>query len=282
MGILEELEKQAAERRAQEASKVKSAEERERTYKEIIVPVLDAFADYVLKLTRGLMELKPERGRVYEMPGYGSIPTKIVHQYDVKRNLSNFQAEVQVNFPAEIQTEQCKAVEVIGETRYKTLHAAFQKIHLGGVLSTKKDGNGIVQSAVFKPRGKIPLQVLATGDIALQTVRLQFINFEDFHPLTKIYPIAQFKDHFETIGRYLAHEDLKFAAEDIPDKLKASLKNKVQQEQIKRKWEEKLAQQEADERAKRAEEAKFGFKLKQQGVALMEAMKGTLAKWTKK
>ena len=268
MGILDQLEQESARRRAEEAQKQVELEAREKAFKSALEPAMEAFADFITRLTKRLRELQPECARDYEVPGYGSIPTQVIHEYTIKRSGSGQSSELSLAFQANILTERCANVEVIGSSRYKAVHASFQKLHIGGLQASKRDANGEVQSAIFRARGRIPLTVHAATDLATTSVKIQFVNFQDFTSFTKIFPAAQFADSFELIAGFITRESDQLITESIPDKLKASLKNKVQQELIKRKWEEKLAQQQDAEKLRLEQEAKLGFKLKQQGAFL--------------
>ena len=72
-----------------------------------------------------------------------------------------------------------------------------------------------------------------------------------FHALgtaTKNVPAAHLNDAtFDAIGRYLMREESNLFQEALSDSFRAQLRTKVQQDQIKRRWESKIgAQQKAE------------------------------------
>jgi len=112
----------------------------------------------------------------------------------------------------------------------------------------------------------IALSVMITAEASTCQVRLNFTNFDALGTISKVTGPAQFNEAlFDEIGRYIAREPSNLFREDLPDDYRRQLQHKIQQEQMRRKWEQKLAvqQQEELERLKReksaADEAGGGF-----------------------
>jgi len=142
----------------------------------------------------------------------------------------------------------------------------FQKHRLAGLQDFKKDDSGEMVSGNFRARGKVPLSVMITAEASTCQVRLNFTNFDALGTISKVTGPALFNEAlFDEIGRYIAREPSNLFREDLPDDYRRQLQHKIQQEQMRRKWEQKLAvqQQEELERLKReksaADEAGGGF-----------------------
>src|SRR6185436_387163 len=145
------------------------------------------------------------------------------------------------------------------------LSAAFQKYRLAGLQDFKKDDSGEMVNATFRARGKVPLGVLITAEPATCQIRLNFTNFDALGSVSRVVGPAQFNESlFDEIGRTIAREPNNLFREELPDDYRRQLQHKIQQEQMRRKWEQKLAvqQQEELERLKReqstAEESSGG------------------------
>ena len=125
-----------------------------------------------------------------------------------------------------------------------TVAGAFQRYHLGGLLDPKKDVSNQVVSAKFKAKGRITLSAIFSADVDSAVVKMQFVNFDSLGTATKSVPPTQLNESFfDDIGRYVTREPSNLFQEALPDSYRSQLRTKVQQEQIKRRWESKISAQ---------------------------------------
>lgn len=287
MGLLDDLEQAANRRKQEQDEQSRLKEQRELLFRTELDPAMQALQDFLGRLIEPLTALKPERIVQYELPGYGTLVAQIVHEYHLAGQASSTMREITLRFVALLLTERCPLIEAIGATRVKTIASALQKVHLGGIMNPRKDHSGEVVEASFRAKGKIPLSVHFMADAASGQVRATFTNFEDLSAFTKVYAPAQFNlELFEVFARYITREDDVLTKEAIPDKVRQSLRTKVQQEEIRRKFEERMYQKAQEEQREREEAANIGLRIKKQGGALMDKIKtgvsGLIAKLTKK
>lgn len=274
MGLLDDLEQAAQQRKLEQDEQARLKDERDRVYRTELEPAMQALQDFLGRLTKSLTELKPERIQEYDLPPYGTVVAAVVHEYKLTGSASAIAREIRLEFAANVLTERCPLVDAQGVVRVKAVTAALQKARLGGTGNARKDGNGEVVQASFRAKGKIPLTVHWQADAASGQVKATFSNFQDFSQFTKVYAPAQFNQElFEVFARYITREDNGLTQEAIPDRLRQHLRTKVQQEEIKRKWEEKLYQQQQEELRQREEDSKLGLRLKKQGEALLDKLK---------
>ena len=269
MGLLDDLEQEAQRRKANQSDAERERQEREQAYKTQLEPGMQALYEYLTKLTQNLAFLKPKLSGRYEVPGYGVIVAHSEHDYELKTSTQTSSREITLNFSYTVATDECPAVDALGVSKVKALNALFQKYRLAGLQEFKKDDAGEMVQATFRARGKVPLSVLITADAASCTVRLNFTNFDALGTVSRMIGPGAFNESlFDEIGRYLAREPSNLFREELPDDYRRQLQHKIQQEQMRRKWEQKLAvqQQEELERLKReksaAEDAKGGFLVK--------------------
>ena len=266
MGLLDDLEQEAQRRKAGQGDAERERQEREQTYKSQLEPGMQALYEYLTKLTQNLAYLKPKLTGRYELPGYGVIVAHCEHDYELKTSTQPHSREITLNVSYTVATDECPAVEAVGPTKVKALSAVFQKHRLAGLQEFKKDDSGEMVTANFRARGKVPLSVMITAEASTCQVRLNFTNFDALGTISKVTSPAQFNEAlFDEIGRYIAREPTNLFREDLPDDYRRQLQHKIQQEQMRRKWEQKLAvqQQEELERLRRektaADDAGGGF-----------------------
>lgn len=283
MGLLDDLEQAAVRRKQEQEEQARQKDERDRVFRLELEPALSRLHDFFARLLKSLTDLKPERIQQYELPGYGTVYAQILHDYKLSNSGSATMREVRLDFIANVLSDRCPLIEAQGATRVRTINQALQKARLTGIQNPVKDASGEVVEATFRAKGRIPLSVHWIAEAATGQVKATFANFEDLTQFTKVYAPAQFTEElFETFAHYITREDNALTKESIPDKLRQSLRTKVQQEEIKRKWEEKLAQQRAEEEAKREEGSQLGNRLKQQGGALLDKIKTGIGGWLSK
>lgn len=277
MGLLDQLEQEANRRRQEQEAQAREKESREMVFRTQLEPALVALQEFLGRLIKPLMDLKPERLVQYELTGYGTLVGQVVHEYQLGGSASGTMREVTLAFVAQLLSERCPLVEAKGATRVKTVASALQKVHLGGIQDPRKDGSGEVIEANFRARGKIPLSVHAIGEAQSGVIKLTFTNFEDFGSFTKTYTAAQFTPElFEVFARYITREDNELTKEAISDKVRQQLRNKIQQEEMKRRFEERMYQQQQEEQRRQEEESQLGLRLKKQGGALLDKLKSGL------
>jgi hypothetical protein len=77
---------------------------------------------------------------------------------------------------------------------------------------------------------------------------MTFVNFDGLGTVTKTVSPAQLNDGlFDDIGRFLTREPSGLFQEALSDSYRVQLRTKVQQEQIKRRWESKISAQQKTE-----------------------------------
>lgn len=251
MGLLDDLEQEAQRRKAGADDQDRAKQEREAAYRTQLEPGMAALHEYLSKLTQNLAFIKPKKPFRYALPGYGDLVLQVEHEYDLKIQSQPASKEIRLSFPCPIQTDECPNVEVLGSTKIKTVAGAFQRFHIGGVTVTKKDGNGEALAANVRARGRVVLSAVFSADADSGVVRLQFANFDQLGgQQTKTVTPEQFNEAlYDEIGRYIAREPNNLFREALPDDYRKQLRTKVQQEEMKRRWEAQMAQRQRDELA---------------------------------
>lgn len=250
MGLLDELEQEAQRRKASAGDAEKRKAEREEVFRTQIEPGMSALYEYLQKLTASLKILTPRKQQRYALAGYGEVVGYIDHDYELQISSQTGSKEIKLSFPCLVASEECPTIEVQGATKIKAVAGAFQRFHLGGLIDPRKDASGEVVSARFNAKGKITLSATFNGDVESASVRMVFANFEGLGTVTKTVAGTQLNDAlFDDIGRFLTREPNNLMHEELPDSYRNQLRTKVQQDQIKRRWESKISEQQQAELA---------------------------------
>jgi hypothetical protein len=251
MGLLDELEQEAARRRGADAKVEAEASARDVNWREKLRPAMEQLASYLKKLTEQLAFLKRRVRVVYVVPGYGEVVAYVEPVYEFRDAPAKSQHEITLDFSAQVATDECAVVDVEGMTKVRALSGAFQQVRLSGMHDPRKNANGDVVGAKFQARGKIPLKLTITADRESGVARMSFVNFEGMSSTARNFaPDLLTPAMFDALGRYIAREESTFAQESVGDDLRRQLQTKIQREQLKREWEEKLARQVGDDEAR--------------------------------
>ena len=263
MGLLDDLEQEAQRLRAGADDAARLKQQREEAYRTRLEPGMGALHDYLSKLTKNLALLKPRKTFALPLFGYGDVVFQIEHEYDLKLNAQPAAKEIRLSFPCPVASEECPTVEVVGTTKAKAVASAFQRAQLGGLLEAKKDAGGEVIAATFRAKGKIVSVATFAADAESGVVRMSLANFDQIGGTqTKTYTSEQFNEAlFDEIGRFLLREPNSLFKEALPEDFRKQLRTKVQQEELKRKWEAQLAERQREELGRLERDRSLGAKL---------------------
>jgi hypothetical protein len=248
VGLLDELEQEAQKRKATADEAEKQKSDRDEIFRVQLEPGMTALFNYLTKLVASLKVLQPKKQLRYTLNGYGEIVGYPEHEYELKLNQQPGSREITFSYPCLISNEECPTVEVQGASKVRTVASTFQRYHLGGLMEPKKDNSGEVVSAKFKAKGRIVQTAVFSADADTAVIKITLTNFDALNTASKNVPPSQLNDVlFDDIGRYLTHEPNGLFRENLSDSYRNQLRTKVQQEQIKRRWESKIsAQQQTD------------------------------------
>lgn len=241
VGLLDELERQAQQRKLGDEESARRKSEREALYRTRLEPACDALHEFLCELIQKLKTLQPRTRMRYEIPGYGEIVGYIEHHYELKDDRQPSAREIAIAFPCAIAAEECPAVEVQGASRVRAVAGLFQRHRIGGMLAPRKDASGEIVGATFRAKGRIPLGATFQADIDMAQLRMSFSNLDGLGTAAKSVPAMEVdQDLFDEIGRYLMREPNALLREDLPEAYRKQLRSKVQQQEIKRRWERRI------------------------------------------
>ena len=244
MGLLDELEAEAARRRGEGLDAEAQREARDAVWRDQLRPGMEQLSGYLKKLSENLAFLDRRIRVNYQLPGYGEVVAYADGPFDCRITPAKHQFEIVFECVAQVAPEESAVTQADNATKVRLINGVLQQHRLSGMQDTVKNANGDVTSARFQARGRIPLtlEVVASRDSGV--ARMQFLNIEAFGSSARNFSPEQMNEAlFDQIGRYLTREETSFARESVGDDVRKKLQSQVQRDQVKREWEQHLSRQ---------------------------------------
>lgn len=255
MNLLEQLEHQAREQAEKRKAELRDQESLRSRYLNELDGRTGELIEKVRTLYRHLDTLKRDLAFVYPVVGYGDMIASWVPQLEVHHERRRFDQEFRLRFFVQVQPAQCPVLRIDNETKFRALAEVFTKLHLSAVEQTFKSAEGAPAGGVLRARGKLSVQFQLLAD--LTHLKLQFHNYEGLGLLQRQIAWEQFSPELEDqLLRFLAREPNALLREELPDDLRKQLKQQIQRESNKRKWEDMVLKTQEAEQAKAADTAK--------------------------
>lgn len=243
MGILDEL-KQEAERRRTGEHAVLQDEPKEGLWTERLGPKVQDLYEFLKQLATHLNELKKRIRVIYSLPGYGDVVAQVEPPYSIRATPGSDNVEIVFDCFAQVVSEECQVLETEGLVRTQAVNQVFTKHRLSGLQESRKNPNGEVVAGRFQARGRVPLTLTIEAGQTLGIARITLTNFYGFATTIRNFRHPQLTaELFDSLGRYITHEDASFGRESVDEDVRRTLAAKVQREQAKRRIEQDLAEQ---------------------------------------
>lgn len=252
MGLLDELEQEAARRRGDAQDADAQREARDRLWAEQTRPAMEQLVEYLKKLAQNLAFLERRIRVTYQLPGYGEVVAYADGPFDVRDAApAKHQIELLFECVAQASPDESAQVQADSAAKVRMINNVLQQHRLSGMQDASKNANGDVTSARFQARGRIPLAMSVVASRESNVVRIQFTNIDAFGTTARSFTWEQLTPElFDSIGRFLTREDQSFARESIGDDMRKQLQGQVQRDQVRREWEQHLARQLSEDEAR--------------------------------
>ncbi|MEZ5465543.1 MAG: hypothetical protein R3F22_10045 [Lysobacteraceae bacterium] len=251
MGLLDDLEAEAERRRAAAAAEADQAGERDRIWREVTVPGMEALAAYLKQLgeTFSLVEHRPRFA--YSLDGYGEVHAEVEPSFRVTNEPRGHQHTIQFEFGANVISEACPSISVSGISRVKAIAGLLQQRGLAGQLDPRYNANREVTEARFQARGKFPMKLEVFAEQQVEGVQFRLQNLDGFGAGQRRFRGDQLNPElFDALGRFLARETLRFGGETLADPVRQKLQDKVARDRELRDWGQRIETQLKDGEAR--------------------------------
>ena len=245
MGLLDELEKEAQLRRAEEDQLKDQRALRESQWQDMIEPKMHELEAYLRQLTEKLGFLKRRTRVSYSLPTYGEVVAYVDPSYKLVAHApTKTSYEIKLDFAAVVASEECPQIQGESGTRLKSLIGVLQQLRLNGMTDVRKNANGEITAARIQAKGKVPMSMVISADQESGMIRMGFTNMEGMAQSSRSFRAEQVDSGLmDSLGRFVAREETGFAQEAVAEDLRRQLKTRIQAESIKREWETKLSRQ---------------------------------------
>ncbi|GJM11310.1 MAG: hypothetical protein DHS20C11_35860 [Lysobacteraceae bacterium] len=241
MGLLDELEKEAERRQQADADEKKRRKQQMARYRNEVEPTMERVHEYLSKLCDHVNYLQPVIRNRYEIPGYGPVRGAILPQFELSTENTRWSRKIRLNVPFQVDVELSPEVLINGERSVKSMVHFLQSHRLGGNAKAKKDPAGKIIGATFRVQGKLQLSAEMECAIEEDRIKMAFVNFDELGKRVRHYTIEQIDDDLlDQIGRFLTREDNSLLTEQLAEDVRKQLQMKIEQERMKKQWEDKL------------------------------------------
>jgi len=251
MGLLDELEAEAARRRGEGVDIDAQHDARDALWREQLRPAMEQLAAYLKKLSENLAFLERRIRVSYQLPSYGEVVAYADGPFDCRITPAKHQFDIVFECVAQVATEECALVHADSAAKVRLINGVLQQHRFSGMHDTAKNANGEFSAARFQARGRVPLalEVVASRDSGV--ARMQFLNIEAFGSSVRNFAPEQMDEMlFDQIGRYLTREEPGFARENVGEDMRKELQSQVQRNQVRREWEQRLSRQLQEDEAR--------------------------------
>ena len=251
MGLLDDLEKEAERQREEEALLARARADKEQIWDTQLLPAMQKLEGYLKRLLDNLAFLKKRTKVSFPAHGYGDVIAAVDPPFVLRTEANKNSYEIVLEMVAQVIPEECPVVQADSMAKVRTLSAVMRQHGLGGMSDTKKNANGDVVAARFQARGKIGMSLSIRADLESSSARFAFNNMEGFGQSSRNFTPEQLDDAlFDELARFLTREQDRFAQESVAEDVRKQWQVKLQRDQMRRDWEEKLSRQLGQDEAK--------------------------------
>lgn len=248
MGLLDELEQEAARLRGAGDQDEAVRQAREQTWKEQLQPAAIRLGEYLTRFSATLTAAQRRIRLVHPIAGYGDVVAYGEAPFECRVTPGQVQHEIEFSFVAQASAEESTLVVADTPGKVRLISGLLQNHRLSGLHDVTKNANGEVISGRFQARGRIPVKLHAVASQETGHLKMSLSNVEVFGTAQRSFTAEALTDEtFDLLGRYLLREVVSFSREKVGADIRRQLQSQIQRDQVRREWEAKLAVQLRDD-----------------------------------
>lgn len=244
MGLLDELEQEAARLRGAGEQDDVARQAREAAWKEQLQPAAIRLGEFLIRFASTLTAAQRRIRMVHPVAGYGDVVSYGEAPFECRVTPGQVQHEIEFSFVAQAAPEESTLALADTPGKVRLINGLLQHHHLSGLHDAAKNANGEVISGRFQARGRIPVKVHVLASQDTGQLKMSLTNVEAFGTAQRTFTAqALTEETFDALGRYLLRETASFSREKVGADVRRQLQSQVQRDQVRREWEAKLAVQ---------------------------------------
>lgn len=238
MSLLDQLERQARERRQQEEKEHALLKERQDYYRSHTAPAMRMIFDYLKTLSNHLKYLDQPQEAHYTIPHYGQVTAVIQPDFKVRLSTEKgVRSEIQIVVAGHINKKSSPEVTLSAQ-QSDALDEVIRDHSFHGEKRTHKSVDGERVGGTYRIHGDFLLRGTIQARVDSQEIELEFVNFNELGSHRRKIRAEQVDDAFtDKLGRYLVGEDQKLLRDDLSSDYRVQIKERLQQTQQQKKME---------------------------------------------
>ncbi len=236
MGLLEQLAKEAEQRREEDERNASRRAELEKEFNAVTRPAMGKLFNYAKEVVKHLNYIGRDIEVEYHIPLYGEITAKLNPDYRVRVSKDDDRIDIRLDVTASIPHEQSKAVFLRSGKSLEQLESLILERGLSADRVFKKDREGNIIGSEVRIYGTFHLTIHIHAEVMSDFLVMNFTNFEILGNLSRrVLPSNVDDDCLDRFGRFLAREDNAFLQEGVSEEYRDKIRDEIRrQEEAKR------------------------------------------------
>ena len=232
MSLLDQLERQAQERRQREEQEQALLGERQEYYRTHTAPAMRKIFDYLKTLSAHLKYLDRPHETHYTIPQYGQVTAAIQPEFTVRLSTEKgVRSEIQIMATGRIRKKSSPEV-TLNAQQSESLDQVLRDYSFHGEKRTHQSVGGGLVGGTYRIYGDFLLRGTIQASIDSSDIELEFVNFNELGIHRRTVQSERVDDEFtDKLGRFLVGEDLSLLHEDEPGDFRAGIQERLQRGQ---------------------------------------------------
>lgn len=228
MGLLDDLEKQAQEKKQLDELEARKLQEQQSYYRRVTEPRMSELHHYLEKLLDNLNYLKPEAQYELDLPVAGKKLFEPSYDFSLHTERRHWEVILEIHGSMVLRLNKAESIDILGEKHVKNFIQTLHSLHLASQVHRRKNARGEVVSARFKPHGKLHFTIRLTASPEDPYLHIHMENFDAIGIHSKRYPVEKLSEQWlDNFGRFLIGQHNSLLQESLPDEMRHELQKKL-------------------------------------------------------
>ena len=250
MGLLDELKARAEAIKTGETDEQRAEQERERRYREEILPRMEYIYGYLTELAKHLNLILPDVYMRYDLFGKARTPELKQTAYEI--SVDSRENMTRIDFEIICEADGETGFDVEGKKNIDTIREQLIGAGIKFEFKVKMDELVVAQEGRFLVKNRVPARLSFIAEPENGRIVLQIRNFDDLgrHRLN-LQPAQITEEMMERFGRYILREMHDFLQMEISEEDRRHIQEMLEKDRQRREMEMREAEwREAVERAR--------------------------------
>jgi hypothetical protein len=236
MSLLDDLKSQAEHIKAKEHARQQAEEDKDRQYREEILPKLEYVYGYLSELAEHLNCIVPDVYVSYDIAGKAKTPDLKQVSYEI--NVDSRKAMTRIDFEVTCEAEGETAFDIEGKKNIDHIRELLIKSGIKFEFKMKMNDLQVTHSGRFIIKNKVPARLSFIAEPEQGKVVIQLRNFDALGTHRMVIQPAQLTDEMmDRLGRYILREMSDFLQLEISEQDRHQIKEMLEKDRHRRQME---------------------------------------------